>query len=68
MKTIVMLQVEHDKPIPALANLIAGRAYTISGVKDAEPYTVRPMTYDELHGVGFTPEEIALGTQNVVRG
>jgi hypothetical protein len=34
MKTTIVLEVIHDKPIPHLADLIAGRAYTIDKVSD----------------------------------
>ena len=34
MKTIITLEVEHFKPIPALWDLVAGRAYTIDGVSN----------------------------------
>lgn len=40
MRTIVSLVIDHKKPIPELANLIAQRAYTIDGVDDAEPVVV----------------------------
>ena len=36
MKSIVVLEVEHDRPIPNLEALIAGRAWSIDGVKAAE--------------------------------
>lgn len=35
MRTIVSLVIDHKKPIPELANLIAQRAYTLPGVDDA---------------------------------
>lgn len=35
MKTIITLVIDHKKPIPELANLIAQRAYTLPGVDDA---------------------------------
>ena len=34
MKTIITIEVTHDKPVPDLIDKIAGRAYTIDGVKD----------------------------------
>jgi hypothetical protein len=67
VKTLIVLEIDHRKPIPALANMVAGRAYTIDGVTNAEPYKLRALTYDELHGIGFTEAEIALGSQEVVR-
>jgi hypothetical protein len=67
VRTVIVLEIDHRKPIPALANLIAGRAYTIDGVTNAEPYKLRALTYDELNGIGFTEAEIALGSQEVVR-
>lgn len=32
--TIIILEVDHDKPIPDLLKLVEGRAYTLAGVKD----------------------------------
>lgn len=74
MRTVVCIEVEHDKPIPALANLIAGRAWTIGGVTAAE--VMVPETYSATQGAevnrlqrqGFTMSEIALGLTEVVRG
>lgn len=34
MKTIIVLEIEHVKPIGDLGERIAGRAYTIDGVDD----------------------------------
>lgn len=36
MKTFVLVEVTHSKPIDNLAALIAGRAWTIDGVEGAE--------------------------------
>lgn len=36
MKTLVLVEVTHAKPIAELASLIAGRAWTIEGVEKAE--------------------------------
>lgn len=67
MKQVITILVETSRPIPVLANMIAGRAYTIDGVTNAEPYALRPLTPDELAGRGFTMAEIALGLQEVHR-
>lgn len=32
--TTIILEVDHDKPIPDLLKLVEGRAYTLAGVKD----------------------------------
>jgi hypothetical protein len=67
MKTLIIIEVNHRKPIPALANMIAGRAYTIDGVTNAEPLSMKPMTVNELAGIGFSVDEIALGQGEVHR-
>lgn len=36
MITTVVLRFTHEKPIPDLAELAAGRAYTLSGVENCE--------------------------------
>jgi hypothetical protein len=62
MKTLILIEVEHKKPIPALANMIAGRAYTIDGVTSTE--VVRSPTRssdDEMQDAGFTLRELSLG-------
>lgn len=63
MKTIVILEITHSKPIQALPNLIAGRAYTIDGVKDARPLVLSAY---ELERSGFTLRELSLGSGEVV--
>jgi hypothetical protein len=68
VKTLVIIEVEHAKPIPALANLIAGRAYTIQGVTSAELLTSPTRRGVESHEEGFTLAELALGRQEVHRG
>lgn len=35
LTTIFTVTVEHDKPIPDLVDLVAGRAYTLDGVTNA---------------------------------
>jgi hypothetical protein len=67
MKTLILIEVIHRKPIPALANLIAGRAYTIAGVVNAEPFESPFATTHELTQQGFTLQELALGSMEVVR-
>jgi len=65
MKTIVILEITHSKPITALQNMIAGRAYTIDGVTDSKP--VKLATDDVDHGQsGFTLRELSLGAGEVV--
>lgn len=66
-RTLVILEVTHSKPIPALANMIAGRAYTIDGVTDAALVSSPSMTTDELRDAGFSVGEILLGVQEVHR-
>lgn len=70
MKTIVCIEIEHDKPITALENLVAGRAWTIGGVKGAEVMRAEQPKLDvhRLQRAGFTEGEIALGVTDVVRG
>ncbi len=34
MKTTIVLEVEHRKPVPNLANLVANRAFTLDAVSD----------------------------------
>jgi hypothetical protein len=41
MKTLITLEIEHRKPIESLADLVAGRAYTLDNVTNV---TVVPMT------------------------
>lgn len=67
MKTLVILEIDHRKPLPFLANMIAGRAYTIDGVTNAEPFRSPSLGQHALQEAGFTLEEIALGQQEVVR-
>lgn len=67
MKTLVIIEVDHRKPIPALANLIAGRAYTIDGVANAEVVSAPSMSTDVLKEAGFTLAEIRLGQIEVAR-
>ena len=63
MKTVVTIEVIHSKPIPELANIIAGRAYTLDGVINAEPLE---LSVQQLEAHGFTAAEIALGQQDEV--
>lgn len=66
-RTLVILEIEHSQDIPALANLIAGRAYTIAGVENAEPVGSPYDDRKQLLDQGFTLEEIRLGAMEVVR-
>ena len=70
MKTVVCIEVEHDRPIQNLANLIAGRAWSVSGVKGAEVMRAEQPGVDlhQLQRAGFSAAEIALGVAEVVRG
>jgi hypothetical protein len=72
MKTIVILEIDHSMDIPALGEMIAGRAYTISGVSNAEfvkDLAALPVvSHERLQAMGFTLEEISLGSQDVERG
>lgn len=71
MKTVICIEVEHDRPLPQLANLIAGRAWSIGGVTGAEVMRAEvPMRVDlgSLERAGFSHAEIALGNTEVVRG
>jgi hypothetical protein len=61
MKTLVTIEVEHKNPIHELANMIAGRAYTIQGVTNTE------VVDEDLRYQGFKDEEIALGHGEVHR-
>ena len=64
MKSIVILEITHRKPIIALSNMIAGRAYSIDGVTDAQ---VVKLAVDELQETSFTLAELSLGSGEVVR-
>jgi hypothetical protein len=65
-RTTVIVEITHDKPIPALADKIAGRAWTLDGVRYATAH-VDEKTVAELEQAGFSMAEIALGSQEVVR-
>lgn len=64
MKTLIIIEVEHRKPLPFLANMIAGRAYTIDGVTNASPFRSPAGAEEEA---GFTLAELRLGASDVVR-
>jgi hypothetical protein len=69
MKTIVTVEVTHSKPIPHLADMIAGRAWTIGGVKSAEVIPAAgtgELRVEQLQDEGFSLAEIALGAQGEV--
>jgi hypothetical protein len=66
MKTICIIEVEHSKPIPHLAEMIAGRAWSMDGVTRAE-VVKQNLTPDQLHSEGFTLAEISLGQGEVHR-
>lgn len=67
MRTVVIIEVEHSKPIVALADLIANRAWNIPGVENAEPVASQSIKSAALKSQGFTREELALGAQEVHR-
>jgi hypothetical protein len=66
MRTIVIVEVIHSKEITALADKIAGRAWTLDGVRYATAH-VDEKTVADLEQAGFSMAEIALGSQEVVR-
>lgn len=67
MKTLIIIEVEHRKPLPYLANMIAGRAYTIDGVTNASPFRSPGPNSDRTEETGFTLDELRLGASEVVR-
>lgn len=62
MKTYILIEVEHVKDVPNLADKIAQRAYTIDGVRDASGH-VQSAEVQELVRAGFSLAEISLGAQ-----
>jgi hypothetical protein len=66
VKTIVIVEVIHTHPIPDLADKIAGRTWTLDGVRYATAM-VDEKTVADLEQAGFSMEEIALGMQEVAR-
>lgn len=64
MKTLILLEVTHAAPINHLEDLIAGRAWTISGVSNVRAV---PDTAETLRQAGFSEAEIALGNADPVR-
>lgn len=67
MKTYVLIEVSHRKPLPVLAEMIAGRAYTIDGVSDARVVKQDSISPEQMRSDGFSLSEISLGAQEVVR-
>jgi hypothetical protein len=67
MKTLIIIEVEHRKPLPFLANMIAGRAYTIDGVTNASPFRSPGAGQEMSEQAGFTLDELRLGASEVVR-
>jgi hypothetical protein len=41
MKTVITLVIDHERPIAALPELVAGRAWTIDGVKSADVINIK---------------------------
>ena len=65
MKTVITLEIEHSKPIPHLADMVAGRAWSIDGVRHAE--VAGEAGRVALPALGSTREEMDLGRREVVR-
>ncbi len=42
MITHVLLTIDHEKPIPELTDLVAGRIYTMTDVENVEVVIVQP--------------------------
>lgn len=65
MRTVIVVEVHHSKPLPHLADMVAGRAYTIDGVTNAEVVkdNQRSLSVEELQALGFSMEEISLGCE-----
>lgn len=66
-RTLIVIEVEHDKPIPHLANMVAGRAWSIDGVRNASLADINGGEL-EMRQSGFTASELALGRTEVCRG
>jgi hypothetical protein len=66
MKSIVIVEVIHTHPIPNLADKIAGRAWTLDGVRYSTA-KLDEKTVADLEQAGFSLAEIALGMQEVAR-
>jgi hypothetical protein len=67
MKSLIIIEVIHRKPITNLAQMVAGRTYNIEGVINAEPLVSPFLTPDQLQREGFTLAELALAHGEVVR-
>jgi hypothetical protein len=71
MKTMIVLEIDHTKDIANLAEMIAGRAYNIDGVENAEVVKesigLPVLSAERLQAMGFTLEEISLGSHDVER-
>ena len=66
MKTIVVIEITHEKHIPDLANKVATRAYTLDGVRDTTGW-VHNEAIADLQRAGFSLAEISLGASEVER-
>lgn len=58
MKTIILVEIEHDKPIDDLCDKVAQRAYTLQGVKNTEAKLITheiATGYCQLDPVSFIP-------------
>lgn len=61
MKTIVIIEVEHRKPIAELEEKVAQRAYTIDGVSHTVVMRLQPVPFDPLKSYAEASE--ALGQE-----
>lgn len=68
MKTMIVIEVHHVKEIPHLADMVAGRAYTIDGVRDAQGVSLPRFKVTDRDEHGFTSRELSLGAGEVFSG
>ncbi len=61
--TRVTIEVIHTKPLPHLAEMIAGRAWSIDGVKGSE---VIHNLSEELLSQGFTLQELSIAAEGEI--
>lgn len=61
MKTVIVLELTHNKPLPKdFAQIVAGRAYTMDAVEDAEVISQgeRWTQHQKINGYQKKPTEI----------
>lgn len=63
MKTLITIEVTHEKPLSGLADKVANRAWSVDGVTRAEVVTPAQKKDED----GFTIAELALGSGEVHR-